>query len=671
MLRTHLRPALVAPVLALLALLPPAAVTAQSPPDYDIVYVRQPRYGNETNTIWPETAHPARAEPGADLVLLHSDGTEEVLVTGGHGSVTDPFVSFDARWIYYSYFYDLRPESINPKFQLPLFGADIFRINVETREIEQLTHGEFTPNMGAGNWDESDPLNFGGGINGLGYGILNLGPAPLPGGKIAFTSNRTAYVPPHPGSRPTLQLFVMDEDGSNVTAIAPMTIGSALHPVALQDGRVMFSTFESQGVREGKPWGLWAVYPDGRNFEPLMSAYVLGRVLHFATQMGDGDIVLGNYYQANNNGFGILFRFPVGTPFETPAFYSAFLSENPDIWYTKQSGTVATFRVAFSPWGIKNITPFTHKDDAPAPEGSGGELVGKITHPSAAPDGDLLVVWTPGAANHRPPPVLPYYDGGIYVQPAGAEVWDPDELILVKNDPNYNEAWPRAVVPYQDIHGITEPVEIPWLPNDGYAPPELPAGTPYGLDRLEQPLQARELPGLGRPESDTFDGLDAFNTRERPERQLGLRRAPTPASTPTATSGPCASSRWSPTPTAATAHTDGGSSRTTPTSGCASSARSRCARPTAGGEPISTRGQSGHQLPGQDPRRHTVHLPDARSQRHGAQHGPDLAPGAAGRGADRLRRLPRAQPAAARLRADRGRASPSTRSRTSSARHRW
>ena len=62
---------------------------------YDIVYVRQPRYGDLTNTIWPEVFHPARAEPGADLMLLHPDGTEEVLVAcstdaGGDGKFSVP-----------------------------------------------------------------------------------------------------------------------------------------------------------------------------------------------------------------------------------------------------------------------------------------------------------------------------------------------------------------------------------------------------------------------------------------------------------------------------------------------------------------------------------------------------------------------------------------------------
>src|SRR5262245_3315962 len=95
----------------------PAAVT------YDIVYVRQPRFGDNTNTTWAEVAHPAKLDPGADLMLLHPDGTQEVLVTGGAGSVADPFVSFDAQWVYYSYFYDLQPGSINTQRDLPYAGA--------------------------------------------------------------------------------------------------------------------------------------------------------------------------------------------------------------------------------------------------------------------------------------------------------------------------------------------------------------------------------------------------------------------------------------------------------------------------------------------------------------------------------------------------------------------
>src|SRR5688572_25952535 len=80
---------------------------------YDVVYVRQARVGDNTNTIWPEVFHPARLEAGADLELLQPDGTEEVLVAGGNGGVTDPFISFDGRSCYYVLFPDLRAGQLN------------------------------------------------------------------------------------------------------------------------------------------------------------------------------------------------------------------------------------------------------------------------------------------------------------------------------------------------------------------------------------------------------------------------------------------------------------------------------------------------------------------------------------------------------------------------------
>src|SRR5262245_20740402 len=78
--------------------------------DYDIVYVRAPRFipgkdGKPRPSAWPEIAHPTNINAGYDLMLLHPDGKEEVLVEGGEGSIADPFVSFDAEWVYYAHFY--------------------------------------------------------------------------------------------------------------------------------------------------------------------------------------------------------------------------------------------------------------------------------------------------------------------------------------------------------------------------------------------------------------------------------------------------------------------------------------------------------------------------------------------------------------------------------------
>ncbi len=497
-----------------------APATAQV--TYDIVYVRQPRYGDLTNTIWPEVFHPARAEPGADLMLLHPDGTEEVLVAcstaaGGEGkcSVTDPFVSFDGASVYYSLFYDLTPAMLNQqRDDLPKLGADIFRMHLPSRQVQQLTFGEFTPNTGAGNWDESNPLDPPSEYNRLGYGILNLGASPLAGGRIAFTSNRNAFEPPKSFTAPTLQLFVMDQDGSNVTSIAPMNIGSALHPVPLRDGRIMFSTYESQGLRDRRVWALWAIWPDGRYWSPLVSAFKHAAAFHFSTQLPDEDIVVVDYYNLNNNGFGSAYRFPIAPPAGTPAFYSAFPAANPPIEQTKSFG-LTTFRMPFTPWGMTSVTPFTHGEDEAAPEGAGGGRVGKVTHPSAATGGDLLLVWTPGPANDLNRPTnVPRYDGGIYLAPASAAAYDPAALVEVKNDPAYNEAWPRAVVPYSEIHGVAEPTELPWLPNDGTAHAELPAGTPFGLVGTSSFYKRESFPGTVTSWSNTFDGLDAFNTSE-------------------------------------------------------------------------------------------------------------------------------------------------------------
>ena len=77
----------------------PGALAGGAAP-YDIVYVRQPRHGDLVRTLWAEAADPGRVEPGADLMLLRADGSEEVLVAGGDGAVVDPFVSFDAEWVY-------------------------------------------------------------------------------------------------------------------------------------------------------------------------------------------------------------------------------------------------------------------------------------------------------------------------------------------------------------------------------------------------------------------------------------------------------------------------------------------------------------------------------------------------------------------------------------------
>lgn len=509
--RTALRPVrttayLVAAIAAALALpsavdLPAAQRYTSGRVDYDIVYVRQPRYGDVDETIWPEVFHPGRIDPGADLMLLHPGGNEEVLFRGGDGAVTDPFITFDGTAVLFSYFPDVRPSAVNgQRNNLPRRGADIFRLDLRTRQVQQLTHGEFEPNLGAGAWDERDPVSIVEGRHALGYGILNLGPCPLPDGRIAFTSNRFGYEPPRSFTSPTLQLFVMDGDGSNVTPIAPMSIGSALHPTILKDGRLMFSSYEAQGIRDNRLWGVWTIQPDGRAWRPLVSAFKPASAFHFMTQMSNGEVVVEHYYNLNNNGFGAYLAFPLAAP-GAAAFHSAVPAENPAI----VQDVTWQFQMPFTPRGAYSLTPFTHGDD------NGADL-GKVTHPSAAPNNDLLTVWSKGPANDlNRPSATPRYDGGLYLMPGGRPAGHPNDLVLIKNDPAYNEAWPRAVVPYSAVHGVAAPADLAWLPNDGRAHTLLPAGTPFGLVGASSVYRRESAPGRGHA---AYDGLDEFNTTE-------------------------------------------------------------------------------------------------------------------------------------------------------------
>ena len=182
--------------------------------------------------------------------------------------------------------------SITPSSSTPSTrGADIYKIHVPTRKIVRLTDQTFTPNTGAADWskDFRTPEK---GKTSLRYGVFNLGPCPLPGGKVVFTSNRNAFVPPrgYPADHAaTVRRWTTT--AANVEQIGYLNLACALHPVILKDGRVMFSSLESQGMHNSILWGIWSIHPDGTNWDPVVSAFATGGApsgFHFQTQLSDG-----------------------------------------------------------------------------------------------------------------------------------------------------------------------------------------------------------------------------------------------------------------------------------------------------------------------------------------------------------------------------------------------
>ncbi|HLG17030.1 MAG TPA: hypothetical protein VJH03_21380 [Blastocatellia bacterium] len=472
----------------------PSSVHAQqlSALDYDIVYVRALRHGDDVNTFWPEATTPLLPEPGADLMLLHPDGSEEVLFAAGpNGAVVDPYISYDARSVAFSFFHDARntneQRGVNSDHALSRDGADIYRVDLGTRAATRLTFQEFTPNTGNGaDFDCSRQYT-----NCPRVGVFNTGPAFLPDGRIVFTSTRDNFIPNKMtnGGQRAMQLWVMDGDGKNAHPIGFLNVSSALHPFVLKDGRIVFTSWENMGARDDRVFPLWAIRPDGTGFEPFSGFGDGPFAHHFMTQLSDGSIVVCRYYNFKNNGFGELYRFPIdgtGRPGD-PLFQPI----PPD---GESREEVPLKRV-----GYTRITPFTDAGDFPSPcragdpiyppvpcPGGNNTRVGKLTHPSAAPANEMLVVYTRGSANHNGIYVneglaAPYYDGGIYRVRGDQVLNRPEDLMLVKNDPRYNEMWPRAVVPYERIYGVASPATLPTLENDGVIDQMLPEGTPLAL----------------------------------------------------------------------------------------------------------------------------------------------------------------------------------------------
>ena len=500
--------------------------------DYDIVYVRALRDGDDKHKrYYTDFSQPVTMEPGADLMLLHPNGSEEVLVEGGEGSITDPVVSFDGKWVYYTKIHYLTKRS---QWSPPPQGADIYKIHLKSRKIVQLTDQTFTPNTGAANWSkdhrkgEREETYFG-------YGVYNMGAYPLPGGKIIFTSNRDGFEPSKGYPAIALQLWVMDDSheglGKNLHKIGHLNIAGALHPVTLRDGRVIFSSLESQGIRSRISWGIWSIHPDGTNWAPVISAFDPGGAangFHFQTQLSDGSIVVEEYYNQNNSGFGAYIKLPEFPPEGEPPFGPGWRKSprNPPWRFGRNyNGKGRYYRMGFMPTGSISMTPFSLNGEGQADPSVLGDKksprVGKFTHPSGAPDNHMLTVYSPGPVNHQYnyPPQL---DGGIYLMKNGETLTQPSDIRLIKNDPKYNESWPRAVVPYAKIYGVEEPKDLMPLANDGTLHKELPEGTPFGLVGTSSFYKRETYPDGHVPEGsvtavyaggrDPWKGLDAFTS---------------------------------------------------------------------------------------------------------------------------------------------------------------
>jgi hypothetical protein len=422
---------------------------------YDIVYVRYPNENDEDQFIdIPQGEHAYNISAGADLMLLKNDGSEVVLVDCDQCSVMDPFISFDGKTVYYSLIEQPTQKSASWIYKINLSEGiyEPIRLTFDDGFDSALYANNTTPSH-----DQSSER-----------GIRDMAPSPLADGRIVFTSNRSALTTFRPETDAIVtgsvqQLYIMDDhDGtantkelSNLKLLETGNLHLVQHPFQLKDGRIMFSTWQDVGTKYNYAMtSLFTIYPDGSNLMQFTEPHDHHKNLdHFATQLAEESIISGYYYPSFDYGYGLLMRYPISS--DGPDF----LRENVDQTYTWGGQGRISYR-EFDRKGTESITPHTIPLDRPAPN-----LSGKYSMPSATVRDGLLVAYSSGSVNHfkavcdKAVNLCEPLRSGIYLIEDASKtiITDPASLTTIKDDPNYNEIWPRVVASYYDIHGQETP----------------------------------------------------------------------------------------------------------------------------------------------------------------------------------------------------------------------
>lgn len=436
--------------------------------DYDVVYVRYPDLpliGLTLKQI-PQGEHPYSISGGADLMLLKSDGSEVVLVDCNTScSVMDPIISFDGNTVYYSKMLGLSTNlDENIRSEGWLYKIDL--TDPTYTEVRLTYDTGFDSDLYAGNTLPDDNLsNY--------RKVRDMAPVPLADGRLLFTSNRAGLIQLDPDTDAVYagsvqEMYTMDDhDGSlNTPELANMkkldvaAMMQVQHPMQLKDGRILFSTWQNFGAKHQYAMtALFTIHPDGTNLQQFTEPHNPKKLLdHFVTQLPNEDVVFGWYYPSYDYGFGALKRTPA--QLSHPQYLREHILQR-----TLYDNTLVSTR-EFDRKGTINMTPHTTPGDSPAPNRSG-----KYAMPSVAANGNMLVAYSTGYVNYFDsvcdngigPNQCEKLKSGIYmVENAMSRlVTDPKQLIKIKDDLAYNEIWPRAVLPYQQMFGVEKPAIIP------------------------------------------------------------------------------------------------------------------------------------------------------------------------------------------------------------------
>lgn len=456
---------------------PPQGTPASVGITYDILACRMPKTPGDAPGWFPDGGdHSLLVGRFSDLVRIRPDGSEVVFVdasaveirstpggaprTSANASIVDPLVSFDAATVYFALFED--PLLWHHQRRISLRPAFIFEADVATGAVTQLTFGDDIAFA-----DQSrviDPPHV----------KYDISPVELPDGRLLFLSNRDNVMEPE-NVKPAMRFFRMHADGSNVEPIENFSLGTCGHPMILADGRIVWTHHMPTG-RRSSGFPLFVANPDMSDLRTFAGAHYLNTVFHFSAQLGNGDFVTTGYYRKNNYGHGTIIRFPLDPGGNGQLFHPASSACGGFVYgvndhFARRQQTLVT------PWTMSQMLG----SDEPAPFVAGSSTVraGKVTMPAGAPDGHLLMVWSPGSVNNRVAATAGLPHMHVAFAPGGsAQTWD--DMTVIVGDPASHYMYPKPLVTYAEIHGIPRPALIPDTPNDGSAgTPVLPANAPF------------------------------------------------------------------------------------------------------------------------------------------------------------------------------------------------
>jgi hypothetical protein len=456
-----------------------AAANAQSGPQqrtpaqvgiaHDLIACRMPAIANETRKRFPDAVnHSLYVGRGTDLVLIHPDGSEEVVFAAGPlRACVDPCVTYDGRAVLFALFVD--PEDHNYQRDVSRQPSHIWRLDLTTRIATQLTFG-----------NETDWQTTAHAVNPQ-YAAFDLAPLELPDGRILFLSTRDGNWSAT-GRYPAPAFWRMNADGSNLERMEGFSQAGCQHPFLLQDGHVVWTHRHDAGRRTSGTgnYPLMIARQDLADFKTFAGVHYPDTAWHFGTQLSNGDIVVCAYYHQNNFGHGALVRFPVDPGHPSGQWFGPVTDQpNPFTYqfYGQNDHFPRLGDALATPWALNPFVPSLSMDES-SPLLPDGTRAGKSTMPAALPNGHLLFVWSSGRCNalNRPLPETPHM---AIAYAANGVAPQRDDLIVLKHSSAWHYLYPKPVVPWAAIHGAPRPATLAPTANDGSAHAMLPAGSPF------------------------------------------------------------------------------------------------------------------------------------------------------------------------------------------------